>query len=210
LLGQSFLIDCSIQDLNLSSMKIALIGAQGVGKTTFSLALNKEFPNSIIVRETVRECPYPCDQNADFKTEWWILSHSILAEQEAKESKKDLIITDRCLLDIAVYTKLINETGDGRITNTQRSIIENVINGWLEQDPYESMYFIKVKPDIWKTRDLNDGFRSLDQKWYELLTLEFEKVIERFDITKKTKLKTIENDGTPNECFKCIAKDLKK
>jgi len=191
-------------------MKIALIGAQGVGKTTFSLALNKEFPNSIIVRETVRECPYPCDQNADFKTEWWILSHSILAEQEAKESKKDLIITDRCLLDIAVYTKLINETGDGRITNTQRSIIENVINGWLEQDPYESMYFIKVKPDIWKTRDLNDGFRSLDQKWYELLTLEFEKVIERFDITKKTKLKTIENDGTPNECFKCIAKDLKK
>ena len=210
MLGQSFLIDCSIQDLNLSSMKIALIGAQGVGKTTFSLALNKEFPNSIIVRETVRECPYPCDQNADFKTEWWILSHSILAEQEAKESKKDLIITDRCLLDIAVYTKLINETGDGRITNTQRSIIENVINGWLEQDPYESMYFIKVKPDIWKTRDLNDGFRSLDQKWYELLTLEFEKVIERFDITKKTKLKTIENDGTPNECFKCIAKDLKK
>ena len=191
-------------------MKIALIGAQGVGKTTFSHALNKEIPNSLIVRESVRECPYPCDQNADFKTEWWILSHSILAEQEAREAKKDLIITDRCLLDIAVYTKLINETKDGRISNLQRQTIETVISNWFEEDPYEYMYFLKVSPQIWNKRDLNDGFRSLDQGWYELLTVEFEKAIERFGMSQKTKLRLIENDGSPDDSFKKILLDLKK
>ena len=66
-------------------MKIAFIGAQGVGKTTLCKAVAQKYSNSFIVRETVRECPYPCDHQADFKTEWWVLSHSILAEQEARE-----------------------------------------------------------------------------------------------------------------------------
>lgn len=189
-------------------MKIAFIGAQGVGKTTLSKKINQAFSNSLIVRESVRECPYPCDKDADFKTEWWILNHSILAEQEAREAKKDLVITDRCLLDIAVYTKLINESGNGRISNLQRKMIEGVILNWLEEDPYDVIYFVKVKPDIWKTRDLDDGFRSLDQGWYEVLTAEFEKAIERFGVSKLTKLKVIENNGSINDCYKIVADEL--
>ncbi len=182
-------------------MKIAFIGAQGVGKTTLSSALTKKITNSHVVRESVRECPYPCDQNADFKTEWWILSHSILAEQEAREMKKDLIITDRCLLDIAVYTKLINESKDGRISDLQRKMIEANIKDWFSEDPFDFVFFVKVSPDVWKTRDLNDGFRSLDQGWYELLTSEFEKAIERFEMSSRTKLVVVENNGSFDDTF---------
>ncbi len=183
-------------------MKIALIGAQGVGKSSLCKALQAKIPNSHIVRETVRECPYPCDQNADFKTEWWVLSHSILAEQEARESKYDLIITDRCLLDIAVFTKLINESDKTRITDLQRKMIEETIHNWFQEDPYDYIFLLKVNPTIWQTRDLNDGFRSLDLNWYNALTKEFELAIERLNVAKKTKLHVLENNNTFEETMR--------
>ena len=190
-------------------MKIALIGAQGVGKTTLSRALVDVFPGAHIVRETVRECPYPCDQGADFKTEWWVLSHSILAEQEGRECKTDLIITDRCLLDIAVYTKLIHEAKDGRISDIQREMIEKTIGHWFKEDPYDYIFFIKVNPNIWKTRDIDDGFRSVDMGWYQILTTEFEKAIERFEVASRTKLRVIENNGSFEEALSSIVKDVR-
>ncbi len=190
-------------------MKIALIGAQGVGKTTLSKALINVFPNAHIVRETVRECPYPCDQGADFKTEWWVLSHSILAEQEGRESATDLIITDRCLLDIAVYTKLIHEAKDGRISDIQRDMIERTIGSWFAEDPYDFIFFIKVNPSIWKTRDIDDGFRSVDMGWYQLLTSEFEKAIERLEVASRTQLRVVENNGSFEEALSGIVAQIK-
>lgn len=182
-------------------MKIALIGAQGVGKTTLSRRLHETFPNSHIVKETVRECPYELDAKADFKTEWWVLSHSILAEQEAREKKFELIITDRCLLDIAVYTKLIAGTNDGRISQKQRTLIENAISLWFEEDPYDAIFFMKVDAEVWKTRDLDDGFRSLDINWYKILTAEFEEALERMKIPQKTDLQVLMNNGKFEETF---------
>ena len=185
-------------------MKIALIGAQGVGKTTTAKAISAAFPDSQVVRETVRECPYPCDQNADFKTEWWVLSHSILAEQEAREMNRKLIITDRCLLDISVYTKLINQCGDGRITDIQRKLIDNSIELWLKEDPFDMIFFLKVDPTIWQTRDLNDGFRNLDLSWYEILTSEFEDAISRITLPTHTKVETILNNGSFDDTLTAI------
>jgi nicotinamide riboside kinase len=189
-------------------MKIALIGAQGVGKTTTAKAISAAFPDSQVVRETVRECPYPCDQNADFKTEWWVLSHSILAEQEAREMKRNLIITDRCLLDISVYTKLIHGCKDGRISDIQRSLIDATICSWMEEDPFDYIFFLKVDPTIWAKRDLNDGFRNLDLGWYELLTSEFEEAIRRAKLPAKTKVETVLNNGTFNETLDFIRRKI--
>ncbi len=190
-------------------MKIALIGAQGVGKTTLSQALLKMIPDAYLVKETVRECPYPCDKDADFKTEWWVLSHSILAEQEARESNSPLIITDRCLLDIAVYTKLINESNNGRISNLQRQMIENTIDSWLSEDPYDVIFYIHVDPTVWKSRDLDDGFRSVDPNWYEILGREFQGALERFGVSKRTQLVMLENNGAFNETFTKLSEALR-
>lgn len=185
-------------------MKIALIGAQGVGKTTTAKALSAAFSDSIVVKETVRECPYPCDQNADFKTEWWVLSHSILAEQEAREMNRKLIITDRCLLDISVYTKLIHGCGDGRISSIQRGLIDSTITQWLEEDPFDYIFFLKVDPSIWQTRDLNDGFRNLDVGWYNILTKEFEEAIERVCIPRKTQVIPVLNNGSFQDTLNAV------
>jgi len=182
-------------------MKIALIGAQGVGKTTLAKKLRDKFASSYIVKETVRECPYPCDQLADFKTEWWVLSHSILEEKEAEEAGHSLIIADRCLLDISVYTKLIAEANDGRITAGKRQMIDRSISEWLSESPYDVIFFIKVDSSVWQSRDLDDGFRSTDIGWYSLLTKEFESAIERFDVAKKAKLITVSNNGKIDEAF---------
>lgn len=191
-------------------MKIALIGAQGVGKTTAGTAIKEQVSNSILVRESVRECPYPCDQNADFKTEWWILSHSILAEQEAREAKSSLVITDRCLLDISVYTKLIHGTGDGRISTTQKKMIDNSINQWFDESPYDLMFFMKVSPEVWKKRDLDDGFRSTDLGWYLKLTEEFELVLKNFNIAERTRLVEIHNDGNFSKALSQITEEIQR
>ena len=182
-------------------MKIALIGAQGVGKTTLAKKLKETFSSSYIVKETVRECPYPCDQLADFKTEWWVLSHSILEEKESEEAGHELVIADRCLLDIAVYTKLIAQTEDGRITPGKKAMIDRSISEWLTESPYDLMFFIKVDPTVWTSRDLDDGFRSTDLGWYNLLTNEFQHAIEKFNVSEKTQLLAVSNNGKIDEAY---------
>lgn len=191
-------------------MKIALIGAQGVGKTTLAKKIRETVSGSYIVKETVRECPYPCDQLADFKTEWWVLSHSILEEKEAEEAGHPLVIADRCLLDIAVYTKLIAQTEDGRITSGKKAMIDRSISEWLAECPYDLMFFIKVDPTVWKARDLDDGFRSVDVDWYNILTKEFEQAIETFNVTSKTQLVVISNNGKVEDTYHEILKTIRE
>ena len=190
-------------------MKIALIGAQGVGKTTLSNRLRDQFAGAYIVKETVRECPYPCDQAADFKTEWWVLSHSILEEREAEEAGHKLIIADRCLLDIAVYTKLIQETGDSRISVGKRQLIENAISAWMTESPYDFIFFIKVDAAVWAERDIDDGFRSVDPSWYNVLTKEFEGALERHRVFEKTRLEVVENNGGLDDAVAAVMQKIK-
>ena len=185
-------------------MKIALIGAQGVGKTTLSRMLMERFDNAYIVKETVRDCPYPVDQQADFKTEWWVLSHSILEEREADEKKFSLVIADRCLLDISVYTKLIQETDEKRISKNKRKLIDDVISRWLDESPYEMIFFLKVDPEIWSKRDLEDGFRSTDMGWYQTLTQQFELALDWHRIRERTSLQFVMNNGKIEDSFNQI------
>jgi nicotinamide riboside kinase len=186
-------------------MKVALIGAQGVGKTTLARKLAGYFDGTYIVKETVRECPYPVDQLADFKTEWWVLSHSILEEREAEEAGHDLVVADRCILDISVYTKLINQVKDGRISDGKRALIEQAINQWLEESPYDLMFFLQVDPEIWTKRDIDDGFRSTDINWYRTLTEEFRQAADRHHVSRRSKLIDVYNNNGIQETFDAIA-----
>ncbi|MEK7140378.1 MAG: ATP-binding protein [Patescibacteria group bacterium] len=82
-------------------MKIAIIGAQGVGKTTLAQQINKDYPDFKILPEAARlakEAGYALDQTATVETELWLITKQI--ELENTESKW---IADRCGIDLLAY-----------------------------------------------------------------------------------------------------------
>ncbi len=193
-------------------MKVAFIGSQGVGKTTLFRLLQNRFPEAAFVKETIRDCPYPLDEATDFKTQWWALAHSILAEQEAKESLiqrgSDIIISDRCLIDVAVYTEIIHKKDSARISHEQKELIYQSIRSWLEIDPYDILFFVKVNPEQWLTRDLDDSFRSTNLDWFLSLESEYERSLALFDTEGQTTLRIIQNNGNIQDTFNEVLASL--
>jgi nicotinamide riboside kinase len=97
--------------------KIAVMGTQGVGKTTIvnrtSSFFNELNPKSkgMIVREGVRECPLPINQNACLVSQEWIFAKQLLDEAEAearmipRRNGFNFIVYDRTVLDPVIYAQ---------------------------------------------------------------------------------------------------------
>ena len=178
--------------------KIALIGAQGVGKTTLAKMLVGQHTKAVLVPEVARNCPYPIDAAADFRTEWWVLSHAILAEKEATLHPGNLlIVADRCVLDISVYSNLVHQANPERVSVAELWMIERSIQTWMEASPYDAVILLTVDVEKWKTRDLDDGFRSTSLDWYMKLTEGFNRSLHL--LPPKTKVFRLTNDGTTQE-----------
>jgi nicotinamide riboside kinase len=82
-------------------MKIAITGAQGVGKTTLAQQINKDYPGFKILPEAARlakEAGYDLDHTATTETELWLIAKQI--ELESGEGKW---LADRCGIDLLAY-----------------------------------------------------------------------------------------------------------
>ena len=82
-------------------MKIAIIGAQGVGKTTLAEQINNEYPDLKILPEAARlakEAGYTLDETATTETELWLIMKQI--ELENGEGKW---VADRSCIDLLAY-----------------------------------------------------------------------------------------------------------
>jgi nicotinamide riboside kinase len=96
--------------------KIAFIGSHGTGKTTsaFQMAAEMktkpEYGNSSIgiIAETARFCPYPINQDSGKHAQEWIFHKQLITELEM-EKVHDVIICDRAVLDVVVYTDFIGQ-----------------------------------------------------------------------------------------------------
>ena len=93
-------------------MKIAFIGSHGVGKTTlcFDLAsrLKRLDLGVDIVKEVVRSCPLPINEQTTLEAQAWIL-HTQIAEEIASASSYEAVICDRSVLDNYAY--LVHKAG---------------------------------------------------------------------------------------------------
>ena len=93
-------------------MKLALIGAHGVGKTTLAYEicslLKKADYNVELVAEVVRRSPFPANEWATLEGQLWIL-HTQIAEELAASSRAQHLICDRSILDDYCY--LVNKLG---------------------------------------------------------------------------------------------------
>ncbi len=88
-------------------MLIAVVGAQGTGKTTLATALARDI-GARLIDEGARICPYPINDNGGDKAQAWILSYQIVQEDEA-ESKYPVVVSDRAILDQAAYVERLYE-----------------------------------------------------------------------------------------------------
>jgi hypothetical protein len=92
------------------TLKIALIGTHGVGKTTLAYEicslLKKADHNVELVTEVARRSPFPINEGTTLEAQLWILHAQIAKELEAS-SRSQHVICDRSVLDNYCY--LVNK-----------------------------------------------------------------------------------------------------
>jgi nicotinamide riboside kinase len=155
---------CPPPSYNGASMKIALIGSHGVGKTTlcFELAarLKRRNVDVEIVREVARGCPLPINQDTTIAAQEWILHSQVRAEIEAA-AVHDAVLCDRSVLDNYCY--LVHAAGT-------RKVWESFLDYWIRS------YDVLVHVPLW-VRPTFDGVRAVDAGFQEQIELLLEGMI---------------------------------
>jgi thymidylate synthase len=160
-------------DESVRTIKIALTGAHGTGKTTVINALEARCAERNISVEVVREIPRLICESVDdptffrqqsntFAKQSLLLQGQIQAELRAITSSPELILCDRALLDHWIYT-----------THFHRSALDrpNVIEAYASMvvqhcSTYDMIFYIPVE-----FSPVDDGVREAD--------LEFQEAIDR-------------------------------
>ncbi len=157
-------------------LKVAFTGAQGVGKTTIVEALKTKLTSDgksvEVLPELIRDCPYPADVESTFNTQLWVSSHTIMRETDISGAA-DILLVDRPITDIAVYKELVK--ANKGMTEAQDILLTRMIDSW--KGTYDVFFHITVPIAQWKTRDIDDGFRSTDEGVYSFLAEGFAKVV---------------------------------
>jgi hypothetical protein len=137
------------------TLKLALIGTHGVGKTTLAYEicslLKKAHYNVELVTEVARQSPFPVNAATTIEGQLWILHAQIAAELDAAR-RAPHVITDRAVLDNYCY--LVNKFG-------RQPQLESWLAWWM--DRYSILIGVPpVEADI-----PADGFRSEDRAFQQ-------------------------------------------
>jgi nicotinamide riboside kinase len=140
-------------------MKIAFIGAHGVGKTTlcYDLAslLKRRGANVDVVKEVARLSPLPINRKTSLEAQTWILTTQV-AEEIRSASAAPIVVCDRSVLDNYAYMVL----ACGR----QRPV-ERFVDWWMKS--YDLLFKVPLAGEAAAAdgiRDTDEFFiRSIDQ-----------------------------------------------
>jgi adenylate kinase family enzyme len=140
-------------------MKIAIIGTQNTGKSTYVKDFIKKWPmyktSEKSYRGILKEKNLPHSENATEETQKVILD--FLIDQVTETSKDDNVILDRSVLDCLVYSTwlCLNEKVSEKFLDQQRIIVRETLK------LYDVIFFVpltKAAPiDI-----EDDGFRNIN------------------------------------------------
>jgi len=149
---------------NGRSMKIALIGSHGVGKTTLcfelAAALKRRNADLEMVREVARRCPLPINQETTVAAQEWILHTQIAWEIEAT-TDHEVVLCDRAVLDNYCY--LVHSAGTIRAW-------EQFIDHWMKT--YDVLVHVPIS-----VRPPYDGVRAVDPGFQEQIDLLLEGMV---------------------------------
>lgn len=131
-------------------MKIAFVGAHGVGKTTlcFDLAaqLKRLGHNVDMVKEVARSSPLPVNRKTSREAQLWILTTQV-AEEIRAAAQCDVVVCDRAALDNYAYFAL----ACGR-----DPAVEKFVDSWMKT--YDLLIRVPVVESVQA-----DGFRDTDE-----------------------------------------------
>jgi predicted ATPase len=145
-------------------MKIAISGTSNMGKSTYIQDFIKNWSMyetpATSYREILKEKNLPHSKESTEDTQKIILD--FLVDQAIESSKKDFVITDRCVLDALAYTLWLNANGkvSDKFADEQRIIVRETLK----------MYDIILFTPITKAANVeieNDGFRETDENFRE-------------------------------------------
>lgn len=154
-------------------IKIGFIGTHGVGKTTtcydMVASLKKLGYNACLANEVARMCPFPINKESTIKTSLWIFSQQLKQELEIKT---DILICDRTVLDVLVYSKYNK--------NELFLHLSPFIKEYMKT--YDLLFYIKPVKDF----PLQDGIRSIDKTYRDRIDKWFDYYLRIYQIKSIT------------------------
>ena len=161
-------------------MKIAIIGAQGVGKTTLAEQINKDYPDLKILPEAARlakEIGYALDKTATIETEFWLIMKQI--ELENGESEW---VADRSCIDLLAYIHHLFPEESALIEFATKTLVPEFHNYDLVLYLPSGQFAIE-----------DDGLRLTDLKFQQAIDWRIRDVLE------KHKIPFVKIIGSPKE-----------
>src|SRR3989344_2572978 len=161
-------------------MKIVITGAQGVGKTTLALQINKHYSDFTILPEAARlakEIGYNLDQGATTDTELWLIAKQV--ELEIAETKW---VADRSCIDLLAYIH--------HLFSEEASLVEFATKTLV---PKFSKYDLVLYLPSGEFAIEDDGVRTTDIKFQQDVDQKIR------DILEKHKIPFVRMVGSPEE-----------
>ena len=156
-------------DYSDAIMKIAFIGAHGVGKTTLcyeaAVLLKKRDRNVELVKEVARSCPLPINRDTTLTAQAWIL-HTQIAEEIRAAELDATVLCDRSVLDNYAYL----ECAAG-----PRPEFAPLVRSWIAT--YDHLFKVPITTD-----PAFDGIRDLDVSFQRRIDALVDELLERFEV----------------------------
>lgn len=181
-------------------MRIAIIGPQNTGKSTFLQDLLVEFPHYATPKDTYRDVIKRSNLQINQKTttESQAAIRDFLNEQISGNKEKNILF-DRCVIDNYIYTEAKHETGE--IPDEFLKETEEILYASLKY--LDILFFI---PTTVSVKLEHDGVRDIDVTYLDKINHLFIETL--FEIVKKTELPICLVSGTREERVKQVRKFL--
>jgi nicotinamide riboside kinase len=181
-------------------MRIAIIGPQNTGKSTFLRDLLAAFPNYTTPKLTYRDVVKKHNLKINQKTtkESQRIIRDFLSEQISSNTEKNILF-DRCVIDNYIYTKARYETDKTQsdfLTETEKIMYASLKH-------LDMLFFIPTAVSI---RLETDGIRDIDTLYMDRINHLFIETL--FKIIKKTKTQVCVISGTKKERVSQVKKHL--
>lgn len=187
------------------TIKIAIIGPAGSGKTTILSEIRNEFKNrgkSVkVIEEVARASPWAINEDADFMSQRWIFHQQVLKELEIEYKNPDIILCDRCLIDNLAYFERLNKPHEPFPINEYLQIFE-IVRLWSRK--YDHIIRMPLNLNWLK----EDGVRSVDIAFAQDIDNRINTFLEEFKLNNVTHYR--KNFSVPRFCSKIESKEIKK